>query len=227
VPPWSSSFEVSLLIWSRQLAAGPVRLFWSTVTNDPSLTIDPDDNDDDLELYGAPVQPPIKPRFIDVARLTNAWCQHYPETAQRGNRRAVEHQNVDQIEDDGHQRLAYPSPLRYERFDPVVYPIPWDNNPVPEHLREQPPRGCHEETTREPQNEAGSSTRTDEATPEARGNLPPWRHLPGGFYEWYMRPGWFDQEQPGDEENVLERGSNEDDDRDCLVTRAHRYKRGS
>jgi hypothetical protein len=42
-----------------------------------------------------------------------------------------------------------------------------------------------------------------------------------------MRPGRFDEEQPRDEENVPERGSNEDDDMDYLVTRAHRYKRGS
>jgi hypothetical protein len=105
------------------------------VTNNPDLTNDPDNDDDDLELYSAPVRPPVKPRFINVARLANAWCQHYPETAQRGNRRVDEPQNVDQTEDDGHQCLAYPSPpLQYERFDPVVYPVPWDNNPVPEHL---------------------------------------------------------------------------------------------
>jgi hypothetical protein len=93
---------------------------------------------------------------------------------------------------------------------------------------------------REPQNEAGPSRCTDEATdaPEARGNLPPWHHLPGGFYEWYRRPGRFDdEEQLGDEENVPEQGSNEDDgpergsseddDMDYLVTRTRRYKRGS
>jgi hypothetical protein len=70
------------------------------VTNNPSLTIDPDDDDDNLELYSAPVQPPIKPRFIDVAHLANAWCQHYPETAQQGNN--VEPQNVAEAEDDGY-----------------------------------------------------------------------------------------------------------------------------
>jgi hypothetical protein len=95
------------------------------VTNAPDLTIDPDDDDDDLELYGALVRPLVKPRFIDVARLANAWCQHYPETAQRGNGGIVEPQNVAQDEDDGHQRLAYPSPPpQYERFDPfsTLYP---------------------------------------------------------------------------------------------------------
>jgi hypothetical protein len=76
-----------------------------TVTNTPDLVIDPDDNDDDLELYDAPVRPPVKPRFIDVARLANAWCQHYPETARRGNN--VEPQNVVEAEDD-RQHLAYP-----------------------------------------------------------------------------------------------------------------------
>jgi hypothetical protein len=73
--------------------------------NTPDLVIDPDDDDDDLELYDAPVRPPVKPRFIDVARLANAWCQHYPETARRGNN--VEPQNVVEAEDDG-QHLAYP-----------------------------------------------------------------------------------------------------------------------
>jgi hypothetical protein len=209
------------------------------VTNAPDLTIDPDDDDDDLELYGAPVRPPIKPRFIDVARLANAWCQHYPETAQRGN--IVEPQNVVEAEDDEHQHLAYPSPLpQYERFDPVFYPIPWDNDLVPLHLRDEPPRGCHEEVVIEPQNEAGPSRRTDEATDaqEARGNSLPWRHLPGGFYEWYRRPGRFDDdERPGNEDIVLEQSDNEDDesergnvkddDMDYLVTRTRRYKRGS
>jgi hypothetical protein len=108
------------------------------VTNDPDLTIDPDDDDDDLEFYGAPVQPPVKPRFIDAARLANAWCQHYPETAQRGNN--AEPQNVVEAKDDGHQHLAYPSPPpQYERFDPVLYPVPWDNNLVPVHLRDELP----------------------------------------------------------------------------------------
>jgi hypothetical protein len=212
------------------------------VTNDPDLTIDPDDDDDDLELYSAPVRPPIKPRFIDVARLANTWCQHYPETAQRGINN--EPQNVAEAEDNEHQRLAYPSlPPQYERFDPVFYPVPWDNNPVPVHLHDEPPRGRHEEVMREPQNEAGPSRRTDEATdaPEVRGNSPPWRHLPGGFYEWYRRPGRFDdEEQFGHEENISElgsneddredtpeRGDNEDDDADYLVTRTRRYKRGS
>jgi hypothetical protein len=108
------------------------------VTNNPDLTINPDDDDDDLELYGAPVQPPVKPRFIDAARLANAWCQHYPETAQRGNN--AEPQNVVEAKDDGHQHLAYPSPPpQYEHFDPVLYPVPWDNNPVPVHLRDELP----------------------------------------------------------------------------------------
>jgi hypothetical protein len=210
-----------------------------TVTNNPDLTIDPDDDDDNLALYGAPVRPPVKPRFIDVARLANAWCQHYPEMAQRGIGRTIEHQNV--AEDDGHHQLAYPSPPpQYEHFNPVFYPVPWDNNPVPVHLRDEPPRGHYEEVIMEPQNEAGPSTRTDRATaaPEARGNSPPWRHLPGGFYEWYRRPGRFDdEEQPGHEEDIPERGSSEDDDpergnsedddADHLVTRTHRYKRGS
>jgi hypothetical protein len=31
------------------------------VTNTPDLVIDPDDDNDDLELYDAPVQPPVKP----------------------------------------------------------------------------------------------------------------------------------------------------------------------
>jgi hypothetical protein len=204
------------------------------------LTIDPDNDDDDLELYGGPVRPPVKPRFIDVARLANAWCQHYPETAQRGTGGNTEPQNVAETEDD-HQRLTYPSPPpQYKRFDPVFYLIPWDNNPVPVHLRDEPPQGRHEEVIREPQNEAGPSSHTDETTaaPEARGNSPPWRHLPGGFYEWYRRPGHFDdEEQFGDEENGpeqgnnedddSERGSSEDDDADYLVTRTRRYKRGS
>jgi hypothetical protein len=51
------------------------------VTNDPSLIINPDNDNDDKELYGAPVRPMTKPRFIDVTRLTNAWCQHYPGVA--------------------------------------------------------------------------------------------------------------------------------------------------
>jgi hypothetical protein len=174
-----------------------------------------------------------------VARLTNAWCQHYPETAQRGNN--VEPQNVAEAEDDEDQRLTYPSPPpQYERFDPVFYPVPWDNNLVPLHLRDEPPRGHHEEVTMEPQNEAGLSRHTDGATDEqeARGNSPPWCHLPGGFYEWYRRPGHFeDDEQPryanivfeesDNKDDDPERGSNEDDDMDYLVTRARRYKRDS
>jgi hypothetical protein len=213
------------------------------VTNTLDLVIDPDDDDDDLELYGAPVRPPVKPRFIDVARLANAWCQHYPETAQQGNN--IEPQNVAEAEDDGHH-LVYPSPPpQYERLDPVLYPIPWDNDPVPLHLHDEPPRGRHEEATMEPQNEAGPSRRTDEATDEqeARGNSPPWRHLPGGFYEWYRRPGRYEEdERPGyanvtfeeesergrsedDREETPERGNNEDDDVDYLVTRTRRYKR--
>jgi hypothetical protein len=44
--------------------------------NDPSLTINPDDDDDDLELYRALVRTPVKPRFIDMARLANAWCHN-------------------------------------------------------------------------------------------------------------------------------------------------------
>jgi hypothetical protein len=208
------------------------------------LTINPDDDNDDLELYGAPVRPPVKPRFIDVACLANAWCQHYLETAQRGTGGNVEPQNVAKTEDDGHQRLAYPSPPpQYEHFDPVFYPVSWDNNPIPVHLHDEPPQGYHEEVMIEPQNEAGPSRHTDEATdaPEARGNSPPWHHLPGGFYEWYRRPGHFDdEEQSGHDENVLELGSNEDDredtpergdvednDMDYLVTRTHRYKRNS
>jgi hypothetical protein len=209
------------------------------VTNTPDLLIDPDDDDDDLELYGAPIQPSVKPRFIDVARLANAWCQHYPETTQRGNNDRP--QNVVEAEDDGHQDLAYPSPPpRYERLDPVYYPEPWDNNPVPLHLRDEPPRGRHEEAMMDPQNEAGPSRHTDGVIdePEARGNSPPWRHLPGGFYEWYRRPGRYEEdERPGhavitfDEES--ERGSNEenvpeqDNDADYLVTRTRRYKRTS
>jgi hypothetical protein len=216
------------------------------VTNTPDLTIDPDDNDDDLELYGAPVRPPVKPRFIDVARLANAWCQHYPETAQRGNNDRP--QNVVETEDDGHQDLAYPSPPPlYECFDPIFYPTPWDNDPILMHLREKPPRGRHEETIVEPQNEAGPSSRTDEAavTSEARGNSPPWRHLPGGFYEWYRRPGRYEEDErpehaiitfdeesergrsEDDREETLEQGNNEDDDTDYLVTRTRRYKRPS
>jgi hypothetical protein len=207
------------------------------VTNGPDLTVDPDDDNDDLELYGTPARPPVKPRFINVACLTNAWCQHYPETAQRGNN--VEPQNVAEAEDDGHQHLAYPSPPpQYECFDPVFYPVPWDNDPVPLYLCDEPPRGRHEEVTMEPQNEAGLSRCTDEATdePEARGNSPPWRHLPGGFYEWYRRPGRFeDDERPryanivfeesDNEDDDPEQGNNEDNDTDYLVTRARRYKR--
>jgi hypothetical protein len=109
----------------------------------------------------------VKPQFIDVARLANAWCQHYPETAQRGIEENVEPQNVVETEDDRHQDLVYPSPPPlYERFDPVFYPTPWDNNLIPIHLRDEPPRGHHEEVTMEPQNEAGPSRRTDEATDE-------------------------------------------------------------
>jgi hypothetical protein len=216
------------------------------VTNTPDLVIDPDDDDDDLELYGAPVRPPVKPRFIDVARLANAWCQHYLETAQRGIGENAEPQNVVKAEDDGHQDLAYPSPPPlYERFDPVFYPTPWDNNPVPIYLRDEPPRGRHEETIVEPQNEAGPSRHTDEATPEARGNSPPWCHLPGGFYKWYKRPGCYEEdERPGyanimfdeeserrsnedEREETPERENNEDDDTNYLVTRTRRYKRGS
>jgi hypothetical protein len=198
---------------SKLLLDCPFHQTGDSVTNNPDLAIDPDDDDDDLELYGAPVQPPVKPRFINVAHLANAWCQHYPETAQRGTEGNVEPQNVAETEDDGHQSLAYPSPPpQYERFNPVFYPVPWDNNPIPVHLRDEPPRGRHEEVMREPQNEAGPSRRTDDAT-DARGNSPPWHHLPGGFYEWYRRPGHFDdEEQPGDEENVPEQGSNKDDD---------------
>jgi hypothetical protein len=149
-----------------------------------------------------------------VARLANAWCQHYPETAQQGNN--VEPQNVAEAEDDGYQRLTYPSPPpQYECFDPVFYPVPWDNDPVPLHLHDEPPRGRHEEDMMEPQNEAGPSRRTDGATDEqeARRNSPPWRHLPRGFYEWYRRPGHFeDEERPGYEIIDLGGGSNEDEE---------------
>jgi hypothetical protein len=99
------------------------------VTNNPGLIIKPDNDNDDLELYGAPVQPSVKPHFIDVARLANAWCQHYPGVIQR------EHQNVVQVKDDGHQQLMYPTPPpQYNCFDPIIYPEPWDNNLVPKQL---------------------------------------------------------------------------------------------
>jgi hypothetical protein len=186
-----------------------------SVTNNPDLTIDPDDDNNNLELYEAPVRTPVKPHFTDVACLANTWCQHYLETAQRGV-----------IVDNKQQDLAYPfPPPQYEHFNPVFYPVPWDNNPVPEYLQDELPQGHHEGNVDKPQNEAGSSTHTDDTTPEPRGNSPPWHHLPGGFYEWYTRPGRFkDEEQPKDEDTP-ERRNNEDIDMDYLVTRTHRYKR--
>jgi hypothetical protein len=116
---------------------------------------------------------------------------------------------------------------------------------VPLHLRDKPPRGRHEEVMMESQNEAGPSRCTDGATDEleAQGNSPPWRHLPGGFYEWYRRPGRYDDnERPryanivfdeesergyneDDREDTPEQGDVEDDDTNYLVTRTHRYKR--
>jgi hypothetical protein len=97
--------------------------------NNPGLIIDPDNDDDDLELYDALVQPSVKPHFIDVTHLANAWCQHYPGVVQH------EHQNIVQAKDDRHQQLVYPtSPPQYNHFNPIIYPEPWDNNLVPKQL---------------------------------------------------------------------------------------------
>jgi hypothetical protein len=51
--------------------------------NNPDLVIDPDNDDDNKELYGTLVRPTIKPCFIDVAQLANAWCENYPGVVDR------------------------------------------------------------------------------------------------------------------------------------------------
>jgi hypothetical protein len=48
----------------------------------------------------------------------------------------------------------YPTPPPSdERFDPVLYPKPWDNDPVPVEVLRLYPQSRHEETVVKPQNE--------------------------------------------------------------------------
>jgi hypothetical protein len=52
----------------------------------------------------------------------------------------------------------YPTPPPSdERFDPVLYPKPWDNDPVPAEVLRLYPQSRHEETVIEPQNEDDQS----------------------------------------------------------------------
>jgi hypothetical protein len=120
----------------------------------------------------------------------------------------------------------YPTPSpSSECFDPVLYPIPWNNDPVPEEVLRLYPQSRHEE----PQNEDKRpviSVPVDWTEEAPQGLLPPWRHLPGGFYAWMQRPGCFTPEEDGNEKNDPEHEGSVSS-MDCLVTQAHRYIRNS
>jgi hypothetical protein len=70
----------------------------------------------------------------------------------------------------------YPTPLPSDEcLDPVLYPEPWDNGPVPAEVLQQYPQSCHKETIIEPQNKDDQSiidVLVDENEEEPRGNSP-------------------------------------------------------
>jgi hypothetical protein len=115
----------------------------------------------------------------------------------------------------------YPTPSpSNERFDPVVYPVPWDNDPIPEEVLRLYPRSRHEE----PQNEDNRPTidvPIDWTIEAPRGPPPPWHDLPGGFYQWLY------QQNAPEREDIQDDREHEGSvsSMDCLVTRAHRYIR--
>jgi hypothetical protein len=98
--------------------------------------------DDNADLYMSPEQPVIKPHFDDVTRVVHRWnWDHKPL-----NTLAM----TSKKEEDGDEHLMYPMPSPSDkRFDPVLYPVPWNNDPVPEEVLRLYPRSRHEE----PQNE--------------------------------------------------------------------------
>jgi hypothetical protein len=169
--------------------------------------------DDDADLYTAPERPVIKPRFNDVARVVHRWNrEHKPLNALA---------TTIKKDEDGDERLMYPTPSPSdEHFDPVVYPIPWNNDPVPEEVLRLYPRSHHEE----PQNEDDRpiiDVPIDWTIEAPRGPPPPWRDLPGGFYQWLYQ--WNAPEREDVQDDREHEGSVSS--MDCLVTRAHRYIR--
>jgi hypothetical protein len=169
--------------------------------------------DDDADLYTAPERPVIKPRFNDVARVVHKWNrEHKPLNALA---------TTIKKDEDGDEHLMYPTPSpSSEHFDPVVYPVPWNNDPVPEEVLRLYPRSRHEE----PQNEDDRpiiDVPIDWTTEAPRGPPPPWRDLPGGFYQWLYQQNAPERE---DRQDVAEHEGSVSS-MDCLVTRAHRYIR--
>jgi hypothetical protein len=176
--------------------------------------------DDDEDLYTSPERLTIKPCFNDVARVVHKWNRDYGPL----NTLATTSIHTN----DGDERLMYPTPSSTdEHLDLVLYPKPWDNNPVPAEVLQLYPRSRHEDIVNEPQNEDDWSivdVPVDENAEEPWGQMPPWRHIPGGFYAWMQRPGHFTPEDGRDRENVPEHEGSVSS-MDCLVTRAHRYIR--
>jgi hypothetical protein len=176
-----------------------------------------DHEDDGMDLYMSPERPTIKPRFNDVARVVYRWNRDY------GPLNALAMTSIQ--DDDGDERLMYPMPPpSNKRLDPVIYPEPWDNNPVPAEVLRLYPRSHHEDVVDKPQNEDDRPIINVLVDEEPRGNSPPWRHLPGGFYAWMQQPGRFTPEDDEGEENDPEHEGSVSS-MDCLVTRAHRYIR--
>jgi hypothetical protein len=124
-------------------------------------------------------------------------------------------------DEDGDEHLMYPTPSpSSEHFDPVVYPVPWNNDPVPEEVLRLYPRSHHEE----PQNEDDRpiiDVPIDWTTEAPRGPPPPWSDLPGGFYQWLYQQNAPERE---DGQDIREHEGSVSS-MDCLVTRAHRYIR--
>jgi hypothetical protein len=98
--------------------------------------------DDNADLYTTPERLVIKPHFNNVARVVHRWNQeHKPLNALA---------TMSKKEEDRDEQLMYPTPSPSDEcFDPVVYTIPWNNDPVPEEVLRLYPRSHHEE----PQNE--------------------------------------------------------------------------
>jgi hypothetical protein len=101
--------------------------------------------DDDEDLYTSPERLTIKPCFNDVARVVHKWNQDY------GPLNTLATTSIHTNDRD--ERLMYPTPsLTDEHLDLVLYPKPWDNNPVPAEVLQLYPRSCHEDIVNEPQN---------------------------------------------------------------------------
>jgi hypothetical protein len=173
--------------------------------------------DDDADLYTTPEWPVIKPRFNDVARIVHRWNrEHKPLNALA---------MMIKKDEDGDERLMYPTPSPSdERLDPVVYPIPWNNDPVPEEVLRLNPRSRHEG----PQNEDERliiNVPIDWTIEAPRGPPSPWHGLPGGYPTWLLRRVRLTPEDGEEEEQNNPEHEGSVDSMDCLVTQSCRYIR--